>query len=506
MISEESSKSFTMKSFTMKSFTMDVSAIRVFDAVRAVAFVGDLSMGQPTDHSVRAAWIAGQIAVAEGLSAADCGTIREASLLRWSGCTANAPGFAELFGDDVAGREAMLAMRPVWAPTGTLGAMNSVMEPLVRIHCEVSGEVARMLGLGGETEMTLRHIFETFDGKGMPDRMVGERVPVSVFIVSLAGDLEILSRVHGLERALALIASKAGTHYPERLLRSVTVQAGQWLRTLERREPDSLEGALLTEPMGKMTSPELIADVIDLKLPWMTGYSRGVAEAAGACCAQLGLDAPAQNLVYRAGLIHGIGRAAIPNTVWCGPNPLPASAWETIRLAPYWTSRVGKQIGALGREAEIGSFAFERLDGSGYFRGVSGNAIPIEGRVLAAAVAWVALRSPRPWRPALSPADAASSLTEMTRGGLLDPNVVPIIASAGKRRVKQIRMPNAPHLSPRETDVLRRISLGASNKEVARALELSPSTVRTHVESVFRKLQCSTRAAATLKASAMGLL
>jgi DNA-binding NarL/FixJ family response regulator len=67
-------------------------------------------------------------------------------------------------------------------------------------------------------------------------------------------------------------------------------------------------------------------------------------------------------------------------------------------------------------------------------------------------------------------------------------------------------MPNAPHLSPRETDVLRRISLGASNKEVARALELSPSTVRTHVESVFRKLQCSTRAAATLKASAMGLL
>jgi hypothetical protein len=61
MIPEESSK----------SFTMGVSAIRVFDAVRAVAFVGDLSMGQPTDHSVRAAWIAGQIAVAEGLSPAD---------------------------------------------------------------------------------------------------------------------------------------------------------------------------------------------------------------------------------------------------------------------------------------------------------------------------------------------------------------------------------------------------------------------------------------------------
>jgi DNA-binding NarL/FixJ family response regulator len=53
---------------------------------------------------------------------------------------------------------------------------------------------------------------------------------------------------------------------------------------------------------------------------------------------------------------------------------------------------------------------------------------------------------------------------------------------------------------------LRSISRGASNKEVARELELSPSTVRTHVESVFRKLECSTRAAATLKASSLGLL
>jgi DNA-binding NarL/FixJ family response regulator len=53
---------------------------------------------------------------------------------------------------------------------------------------------------------------------------------------------------------------------------------------------------------------------------------------------------------------------------------------------------------------------------------------------------------------------------------------------------------------------LRRISLGESNKEVARVLAISPSTVRTHVESVFRKLECSTRAAATLKAFTLGLL
>ena len=61
-------------------------------------------------------------------------------------------------------------------------------------------------------------------------------------------------------------------------------------------------------------------------------------------------------------------------------------------------------------------------------------------------------------------------------------------------------------LSAREVEVLQRISLGESNKEAARAMRISPSTVRTHVESIFRKLACSTRAAATLKALTLGLI
>ncbi|MBN3728549.1 LuxR family transcriptional regulator, partial [Burkholderia sp. Ac-20379] len=54
------------------------SPLRVFDALKALAFVGDLSMGQPTDHSPRAAWLAGRLAQAAGLDAANCATAREA--------------------------------------------------------------------------------------------------------------------------------------------------------------------------------------------------------------------------------------------------------------------------------------------------------------------------------------------------------------------------------------------------------------------------------------------
>jgi DNA-binding NarL/FixJ family response regulator len=61
-------------------------------------------------------------------------------------------------------------------------------------------------------------------------------------------------------------------------------------------------------------------------------------------------------------------------------------------------------------------------------------------------------------------------------------------------------------LSERELEVLRCISKGENTKEVARALGISPRTVRTHVERVFLKLECSTRAAATLKAATRGLI
>jgi hypothetical protein len=209
------------------------SAIRVFDAVKALAFIGDLSMGQPTDHSLRTAWLGAQLAQAAGFDAASCDTVREASLLRWSGCTANAPEVADALGDDIAGREAMLALRPDWdSALDAFGGASAAMTPFAKIHCEVSGEVARMMGLASGTETALRHIFEAWDGTGLPDRMAGGSVPLAVFVVALAGDLEIFGRIYGLDRALALIAQRAEARYP---LPSATRRSG-WPRSTQWRQ------------------------------------------------------------------------------------------------------------------------------------------------------------------------------------------------------------------------------------------------------------------------------
>src|SRR5688572_4388232 len=140
-------------------------------------------MGQPTDHSPRAAWIAGQLARESGADDTLCLEATTVALLRWSGCTANAPEFAQLFGDDVAGRKALLAVQSTGSGfrSGTSGR-SSAFQSLSHIHCEVSGGIAVQLGLDMPTQFALRHLFESYDGKGAPDGLQGSQVPASVYM------------------------------------------------------------------------------------------------------------------------------------------------------------------------------------------------------------------------------------------------------------------------------------------------------------------------------------
>jgi HD-GYP domain-containing protein (c-di-GMP phosphodiesterase class II) len=472
------------------------NTVTVEDAVQALALVGDLSMGQPTDGSIRAARLAARLAHADGAGPDACCHARLVALLRWSGCTANASGFATLLGDDVGGRDAMLTHS---LPAGHPLTVTSVT-PLARIHCEVSGDIARLLGLPAEVEAGLRHVWEHFDGNGLPDRLRGAAIPTVVFYASLAGDLEILARTHGLREALAMIAGMADRKYPAALVRTLDAHAQVWLDELETPAP------AVTDPLLARHVPlSIVADMIELKLPWLTGYSRRVATLVEAAAALSDLAPAQQHSLGRAALIHGIGRAAVPNTVWERDGRLSAADWEKIRLVPYWTARAGAQIPALRAEAALASHAYERVDGSGYFRNLEADALGLPQRLLAAACAYVALCMPRPWRPAYSSDDAGRVLGEQADTGLFDAAAVRcVIAAAGGDHVPAAARRSL--LSEREVDVLRRISLGESNKEAARILQISPSTVRTHVESIFRKLACSTRAAATLKALNLGLI
>ncbi len=166
------------------------------------------------------------------------------------------------------------------------------------------------------------------------------------------------------------------------------------------------------------------ANFVDLKSPFTLGHSVAVADLAAEAGHRLGLPREEVLMLRRAGLVHGFGRLGVSNSIWDRPGPLTAGEWERVRMYPYLTERMLHQSVALAPLGEIAVQHRERLDGSGYPRGLSGGAISRHARVLGAADAYQSMREPRPHRPARPAEEAAAEMRAGVRAGRLDGTAV----------------------------------------------------------------------------------
>ena len=136
---------------------------------------------------------------------------------------------------------------------------------------------------------------------------------------------------------------------------------------------------------------------------------------------------------------------------------------------------------------------------------IGGPAIPVTARVLAAACAYRAMTEPRPHRPAMTPKQATAELRADVRAGRLDAGAVDaVLVAAGQSRGKRRSGPAG--LTPREVEVLVLIARGASTRQVAQRLEITPKTAETHIERIYTKTGASTQSTARLFAMQHGLL
>ena len=103
----------------------------------------------------------------------------------------------------------------------------------------------------------------------------------------------------------------------------------------------------------------------------------------------------------RAGLVHDLGRVGVSTAIWDKPAALGSTELERVRLHPYLTDRMLARVSALGRSREIAARHHERLDGSGYPRGLTAASLTPSDRLLAAADVYHAMTEPRPHRPPL---------------------------------------------------------------------------------------------------------
>jgi DNA-binding CsgD family transcriptional regulator len=147
----------------------------------------------------------------------------------------------------------------------------------------------------------------------------------------------------------------------------------------------------------------------------------------------------------------------------------------------------------------------ERMDGSGYPRGLRSESLTPCGRVLAAADAYRSKLEPRPHRPACPPQQAADWLRTEVREGRLDGMAVDGVLKAAGHPARR-RKPQPGGLTAREVEVLRLLARGMTNSEMAAALGISGKTVSRHVENIYTKIGASNRARASLFAVRNGLL
>jgi DNA-binding CsgD family transcriptional regulator len=258
-------------------------------------------------------------------------------------------------------------------------------------------------------------------------------------------------------------------------------------------------GAAVRLDDGEMDAAcEAIADFVDLKSPSHLGHSRRVAELAAGAGELLSFSRADVARLRRAGWLHDIGRCGVSAAVALQTGPLSDRQWEQMRLHPYLTERILSRPDALRRVGELAATHHERLDGSGYAKGLKAPALDASSRVLIASHRYTSLREERPHRPALGEAKAADTLVREARCGWLDRQSVDTVLAYAGHSLRPRRAIGAGGLTEREVEVLRRLARGATLKVVARELGLAVKTVDRHVQNIYGKINVSTRAAATL--------
>jgi len=389
--------------------------IRAAELIGALSLATDLGTGQPLEHALRTAVLAVRLGELAGASSDELADTYYVALLHASGCTSNGHEATLLFGDDIEHRAAFYLIDPTDSEQ-VLGFYRSHVgpgrPPEVRARmieaalgdpsrardsfaamCEVAQRFAGWLDLGPGIEAALEYVFARWDGRGLPRDTGGEAIPLPARLLHVARDFSLFLSAAGRDEARAVIERRAGAAYEPRLAELAVRDLGDVLDGLD--EARMWEHALECEPFPQI---RIAGDRIDagfaafaaltgLKSPWLREHSAGVADLAEAAAWRLGLPAETVTFLRRAALAHDLGRVGVSNAIWEKPGPLGFGEWERVRLHPHFTERAFAQSTELAPIGRLAGSHHERLDGSGYHRGLRGPALDQATRTLAAQTA-----------------------------------------------------------------------------------------------------------------------
>ena len=414
--------------------------IALSDVLGGLSYALDLTEGEPPGHAVRSCMIGMRLADEIGLDAETRSHLFYALLLKDAGCSANSARMAALFGadDHQAKRTSkrvnwsrrfpafLWALRTV-APDGpararldrllAIKAEGEVTRALMQARCDRGAEIALMLGLEIQTADAIRALDEHWDGGGQPRGLRAREIPLLGRILCLAQTVEIFHAAGGVRAAWRVARRRSGHWFDPELVDALgtVLQDADFWSSLEHADVEMWEPAdrvLELDDARLDAIAAAFAAVVDAKSPWTYRHSDRVCLIVTDLATVLGADIETRRDLGRAALLHDVGKLAVSNQILDKPAPLTPAEFARIREHPMITERILAQVPGCERLAPTAGAHHERLDGSGYPRGLSAADLTVPARLLAVSDVYEALTSARPYRPARSPQEALAIIRQ----------------------------------------------------------------------------------------------
>lgn len=307
---------------------------------------------------------------------------------------------------------------------------------IIATRCERGAAIARRLGFPEATAEAIGSLDEHWCGLGYPDGRAGEDIPLLSRIANVAQTMDAFFMERGPDAALSVVRDRRGAWFDPRLCDVVKTwtsgDAPVWkdLRALDLNAVvvglESQDHLRTVDADGLDEIARAFADIIDAKSPFTAHHSVRVAELARAAAAHGGHDPEQQRRLYRAGLLHDIGKLGVSNTILDKPGKLTPEEWAEVRRHPMHSLAILMRVSAFGDLAWTAAVHHETLDGTGYPWRLTAKQLDPAARTLAVADVYDAITDDRPYRPAMTRA-AAIEILESQRGTRLDSHAIDAI-------------------------------------------------------------------------------
>ena len=433
-------------------------SVSLSEVLSALSHALDLTEGAPEGHTMRSCLIGMRIAEEAGVSAAERSALYYAILLKDAGCSSNAGRMASLFGSEdqwIKPRMKMVdwhkRVRLAFATALTVGhrapvrtrvrqflaiaRTKDMTRDLMLIRCDRGASIARQLGFPEETAEAIRSLDEHWCGLGYARGLSGQDIPLLARISNLAQVMEAFYTKGGAAAALRVARKRSGTWFDPALVKLVqrwkkdtawwTLLAGDVTQAVVAAEPK--DRVINVDADGLDVVCRAFADIIDAKSPFTYRHSTRVADVAREVARHCGLDEAEQRRIYRAGLLHDIGKLGISNTILDKNGPMTAEERALMEMHPRYSLQILERVSAFRRFAWTASLHHEKLDGSGYPFGATAEGLDLPARILVVSDIYDALTSDRPYRAGMTEAQA-SAILDRERGTQLCPVALDALA------------------------------------------------------------------------------